>query len=84
VSNEVEMTNEIFRVIGIVVIAMVVLIPMALVVATQEMTPDRAAYIYNVCTGRFLVSDMSVSKYCTGIMFCLQDKTAIGDDEMQI
>jgi hypothetical protein len=78
VSKEVGMTHETIRVIvGLVVIAMVVSIPTVLVLAVQEMTPERAAYIYNVCTGRFLVSDMSVSGYCTGIMFCLQDKSGI-------
>jgi inner membrane protein involved in colicin E2 resistance len=67
------MTNEKSRVILVlVVIAMVVLIPMVPVLAVQEMTLERAAYIYNVCTGRFLVDDMSVSGYCTGIMLCLQ------------
>ena len=70
------MTNEKSRVIvGLVVIAMGV--PTVLVLAVQEMTSDRAAYIFNVCNGRFLVDDMSVSGYCTGIRLCLQYKTAI-------
>jgi hypothetical protein len=78
IGKEVEMTNEIFRVVvGLVVIVMVVLIPTVLVLAVQEMTPERATYIYNVCTRRFLIDDMSVSGYCTGIMLCLQYKTAI-------
>jgi hypothetical protein len=72
------MTNEKSRVIvGLVVIAMGVLVPTVLVLAVQEMTSDRAAYVFNVCTGRFLVDDMSVSGYCTGIRLCLQYKTAI-------
>ena len=72
------MTNEKSRVIvGLIVIAMGVLVPTVLVLAVQEMTSDRAAYIFNVCTGRFLVADMSVSGYCTGIMSCLQYKTVI-------
>jgi hypothetical protein len=78
VGKDVEMTNKIFKVIvGSVVFAMVVLVPTVPVLAAQEMSPERAAYIYNVCTGRFLVDDMSVSGYCTGIMLCLQYKTAI-------
>jgi hypothetical protein len=78
VGKNAELTNEIFRVIvGLVVIAMVVLVPTVLVLAVQEMTTERTAYIYNVCTGRFLVDDMNVSGYCTGIRLCLQYKTAI-------
>lgn len=72
------MTNEKSGVIvGLVVIAMVVLVPTMLVLAVQEMTSERAAYIYNVCTGRFLVADIGVSGYCTGIISCLQYKTAL-------
>jgi hypothetical protein len=47
---------------------MAVLVPTVPVLAVQEMTPERAAYIYNVCTGRFLIDDTSASEYCTGIM----------------
>ena len=61
--------------LGLVVFAMLVLIPTALVLAVQEMTPERAAYIYNVCTGRFLISDIIVSRYCSGITSCLDYRT---------
>lgn len=73
--KDIEMTNEKFRaIVGLVVITMVVLVPTVLVLAVQEMTSERAAYIYGVCTGRFLIADMSVSGYCTEIMLCLQFK----------
>jgi len=48
-----------------------------MVLAVQEMTTERADYIYNMCTSRFLIDDTSVSGYCTGIMLCLQYKIAI-------
>lgn len=44
-----------------IVFAMVVLVPTVLVRAVQEMTLERATYIYNLCIGRFLVDDMSVA-----------------------
>lgn len=64
-------------VVGLVIVVMIVLVPTVLVLAVQEITPERASDIYNVCTGRFLIVDMSVSGYCTGIMSCLQFKTAL-------
>ena len=76
--KDVEMTNETFRtIVGVFIITLVVLVPTVPVLAVQEMTPERATYIYNVWTGRFLISDISVWGYCTGIMLCLQYKTAI-------
>jgi hypothetical protein len=78
------MTNEKFKewlmirksvILGLVIVVMIVLVPAVPVQAVQEMTPERASYIYNVCTGRILVADMSVSGYCTGLHLCLMYKT---------
>jgi hypothetical protein len=42
---------------------------------TPVMTPARATYIMNVCTGRILIEDLSVNGYCFGIQLCLSYKS---------
>jgi hypothetical protein len=39
------------------------------------MSSQRATYIMNVCTGRILIDDLSVNRYCSGIQFCLTYKS---------
>jgi hypothetical protein len=70
------MTNSRFRLI-IIAIILVGLFPMILTTKTHalEISPEKANYIMNVCSGRYLVSDLEAESYCTDLNLCLDYKS---------
>lgn len=71
------MTNSKLRLI-IVSAILAGLFPMILITQTQafEISPEKADYIMDICSGRILVLDMEADGYSMDLNFCLDYKSA--------